>query len=129
MSVWSMLLACQGFIYDGPAGAIGFRPVYRPEDHRSFFTAAEGFGLFSQKRAENTQASLVEIRSGLLKLSTLVLALPSEAKNPHITLHDGQHETPFTVERREDRIMLRLKAPIILHAGQTLTAEFDWSTP
>ncbi|MBN1343922.1 MAG: glucosylceramidase, partial [Phycisphaerae bacterium] len=45
MSIWSMLTACQGFVHDGPAGVIGFAPVWRAEDHVSFFTAAEGWGL------------------------------------------------------------------------------------
>ena len=49
MSVWSILLACQGYIYDGPAGVIGFKPVWKPEDHKSFFSAAEGWGLFTQR--------------------------------------------------------------------------------
>src|SRR3989304_4854096 len=48
MSVWSMLLASQGFLYDGPAGRIGFKPVWQPEDHASLFTAAEGLGPLSQ---------------------------------------------------------------------------------
>ncbi|MFH1265344.1 MAG: GH116 family glycosyl-hydrolase, partial [Planctomycetota bacterium] len=36
MSVWSMLTAAQGYVYDGPAGRIGFKPVWQPDDHASF---------------------------------------------------------------------------------------------
>ena len=33
MSIWSMLLACQGLLYDGPAAKIGFLPAWKSEDH------------------------------------------------------------------------------------------------
>jgi len=32
-SAWSLLLAGQGFIYDGPLARIGFKPVWQPDDH------------------------------------------------------------------------------------------------
>lgn len=50
MSSWSLLLALQGFRFDGPRGRIGFNPVWHPEDHRSFFTTNSGYGIFSQPR-------------------------------------------------------------------------------
>jgi hypothetical protein len=57
MSVWSMLPACRGFVYRAPAGLTGFKPVWKPEDHVSFCTAAEGWGLFRQRRQGNQQSS------------------------------------------------------------------------
>ncbi len=75
MSVWSMLTACQGFVYDGPAGLIGFRPVWKPEDHVSFFTAAEGWGLFTQKRGEGSQTERIELRYGKLRVKSMVFEL------------------------------------------------------
>lgn len=129
MSVWSMLLACQGFIYDGPSGVIGFKPVYRPDDHRSFFTAAEGFGSFSQKRTDNTQTNRIEIRSGSLKINTLVLTLPPEAKDLRVDLRDDHHQVPFTTGLRNGQIRLQLAAPMLLRQDQSLTAEFSWRVP
>ena len=44
MSSWSLLIACQGLVLEGPQGMLGFKPKWQPEDHRSFFTAAGGLG-------------------------------------------------------------------------------------
>lgn len=129
MSVWSMLLACQGFIYDGPAGVIGFNPAFRPDDHRSFFTASEGFGLFSQMRTGRRQVNTIELRSGSLKIRALVFALPPEGKEPRVKLSVDRHEMPFVIGHRDGRLRLELAAPIVLRPGRPLTAEFSWQTP
>ncbi len=78
MSVWSLLLACQGFVYNGPAGQIGFRPKWRPHDHASFFTAAEGWGLFVQKQEPQRQTNKLEVVRGKLGVRRLVLELPDD---------------------------------------------------
>jgi len=68
MSSWSVLLAMQGFIYDGPGKIIGFIPVWQPENHVSFFSAAEAWGLYSQKRSGKEQVSSLDVEFGTLKL-------------------------------------------------------------
>ena len=90
MSIWSMLLACQGFSYDGPAGLIGFEPLWKAEDHVSFFTAAEGWGLFTQKRDGAAQRSTIEIRCGRLRVKTLLLAVPGQAKSLRLQGEGGR---------------------------------------
>ena len=64
LSVWSVLLALQGVEYDGPARRIGFKPRLNPKDHSSFFTVAEGYGLFSQSQGPNQQKYSIELREG-----------------------------------------------------------------
>jgi len=86
MSVWSMLLACQGFTCDGPAGVIGFRPKWKPEDHKSFFTASEGWGLFIQTRVAGKQTDRIELRSGRLDLSKMIFELPDGMNLPDVTV-------------------------------------------
>jgi non-lysosomal glucosylceramidase len=48
---YSLFLAACGFEYNGPEGIIGFDPKISPEDFKAPFTAAEGWGSFSQKQA------------------------------------------------------------------------------
>ncbi|MBN1443651.1 MAG: hypothetical protein JXA90_13155, partial [Planctomycetes bacterium] len=74
MSSWSILLASQGFVYEGPRGILGFRPRYKPEDHSSFFSCAEGWGLFTQKRSGRTQKETIECRWGKIALRELVFS-------------------------------------------------------
>jgi len=79
MSSWSVLLACQGATYVGPRGRMGFDPRLTPDDHRSFFSAAEGWGTFSQKREAKRQENRIDLKWGRLKLSELALGLPEGA--------------------------------------------------
>lgn len=75
LSVWSLLLASQGLIYDGPAGVLGFQPVWQPENHRSFITFSEGWGLFSQQRDNGQQVNTIKMTSGSVRLHQLIFAL------------------------------------------------------
>ena len=79
MSSWSLLIASQGLVLEGPKGILGFKPRWQPEDHRSFFTAPEGWGLFVQQRKPGEQTARIEVRNGRLKLRELVFELPKSA--------------------------------------------------
>ena len=123
MSNWSLLLACQGAVYDGPAGMIGFAPVWRPDDHKSFFTAAEGFGLFAQRRdaKARTQTERIELAFGRLAVRTLVFQLPPEAKGPPKFRVTAAGKSVRAVPAAEaGRIRLKLPEPVTLEAGQRI---------
>ena len=44
MSSWSLLIASQGLVLEGPKGILGFKPNWQPEDHRSLLHRAGGLG-------------------------------------------------------------------------------------
>ena len=75
MSSYSILLATQGFIYDGPKDKIGFLPKWQPEDHQSFFTASQGWGVFSQKYLTDGMEAKIDVRYGQVDIQTIVLEL------------------------------------------------------
>lgn len=79
LSIWSVLLAAQGFEYNGPAQSIGFDPKWKPEDHVSFFSAAEGWGTFTQKRDGQKQENSLQVKHGLLRLRQVTLNTDIEA--------------------------------------------------
>ena len=85
MSSWSLLIASQGLVLEGPKGLLGFKPKWQPEDHRSFYTAPEGWGLFVQKRDGDGQTERIEVRHGRLRLRELVFELP-KAATPAVTI-------------------------------------------
>lgn len=123
MSSWSILLASQGFIYEGPVGRLGFKPRWKPEDHASFFCCAEGWGLFTQTCAEGRQTETIECRWGTIPLRELVFAAPATAKTPRLTLngsslgHDGS--------RAGDEMRLRLRE-VTLKKGDKLIVEIPY---
>lgn len=73
LSVWSVLLAAQGFQYNGPEQSIGFHPKWKPENHQSFFSTSEGWGSFSQQRTDTAQKNSIELNYGHLVLSRISL--------------------------------------------------------
>lgn len=125
MSVWSILLACQGFIYDGPSGIIGFLPVWQPEDHRSFFTAAEGFGVFHQRRDDDRQVEQIEIRSGKLRVAALVFGVPWTDGPKNVFVRHGNRTVPSSWSARQGRLDIRLEQPIIIETGMVLDVEIS----
>lgn len=126
MSVWSMLLACQGYIHDGPAGVIGFRPVWQADDHRSFFTAAEGWGVFSQRRDQRRQSDRIEVRGGSLRVRTLVFEVPDGARPSKAVVSAGGREVKAETQQDGRRITLRLADPAVAAAGQAIEAALEW---
>lgn len=87
LSSWSVLLAMQGFIYDGPKQTIGFCPMLTPENHESFFTTSKGWGIFTQKRTGQKQVNALEIAYGELKLKEIRLEIISDLKNVKMTIN------------------------------------------
>ncbi|MHC4983413.1 MAG: GH116 family glycosyl hydrolase [Planctomycetota bacterium] len=80
MSSWSLLLACQGFVCDSPGGVIGFKPIWQPEDHKSFFSAAECWGLFTQRRSKEGLSVKIEVCYGRLRFRQIHLAATEDTR-------------------------------------------------
>jgi uncharacterized protein (DUF608 family) len=127
MDSWSILLAAQGLILDGPSGLLGFKPNWKPDDHRSFFTAAEGWGLFAQSRKPGRQSDRIEVRNGRLKLRELVFALPDKAgeAKPEVVL-DGK-PVAAVATRTGDEIRLSLAAPTVVAEGSAINVTLTWT--
>ena len=121
LSSWSSLLALQGFSYDGPDQSIGFQPVWQPENHRSFFTAAEGWGLFSQTLAGSRQTATIDLKYGDLDLRTITLAVPDQQKVKAVRiLLDGKKLPIESYKQRGSRVDILLQQSAQLQAGVLL---------
>ncbi len=123
MSIWSVLLACQGFIYDGPAGLMGFIPVWQPDDHVSFFTAAEGWGVFAQRRDGNMQTEKIEMRYGKVRVASLIFQVSNEIKSITVTVLHNQQRVPATHTIKNGQVRITLKQPVVVIDGESLLVE------
>ncbi len=123
MSVWSMLLACQGFIYDGPAGEIGFKPVWKPDDHKSFFTGAEGYGLFTQKRDGARQHEKIKLAYGKLRVARLIFATGGKAKPSAVKVTVAGKGAKAKLTFEKGVLTISLDKPITIEAGQSIDVE------
>ncbi|MHC4443972.1 MAG: GH116 family glycosyl hydrolase [Planctomycetota bacterium] len=86
LASWGCFTALAGYEYNGPKGYLGFSPKISPENFSSAFTAAQGWGLFSQKREGGKQRNRIEVCWGQLTLRTLGLDVPDIGQAPTITI-------------------------------------------
>ncbi len=121
MSSWSLLLACQGFVYDGPAGLIGFRPRWKPESHVSFFSAAEGWGRFTQKRTNKAQTERLEVRRGQVRVRTMAFEVAEGRRIGQARVALGGRAIPATMNQDGSELRVRLNEDVTAAAGQALT--------
>jgi len=126
MSSWAVLLALQGTVHNGPRGILGFKPRYQPEGIRCFFTAAEGWGIFEQKRAARRQTDTLDIRYGHLSLAELVLELPDGVRNPKATLTIAGKPVEAALRQTGTELRLRLPRRTRVERGGTITATLTW---
>jgi len=126
LSSWSVLLALQGYTYDGPKGILGFKPRYQPERHRSFFTTAEGWGVFDQRREARKQTITLDLRYGQLALKELVFELPEGAANPKaaVTVAGKPSEAALRQEGTEVRLVLPQR--VVIRKGDGVQLGVSW---
>jgi non-lysosomal glucosylceramidase len=131
MSAWSLLLACQGFVYDGPASTIGFRPVWQPEDHTSFYTAAEGWGVFHQDRRGQKQIAQLSV-FGKLPIRTLILQVPEKTRPEKVVvsyISDPGRFVPATFAAEGRDVRITLAEPIVLKDNVHLVVDVTLAGP
>ena len=124
MASYGSFVTICGFEYHGPHGHLGFSPRISPEHFRAPFTVAEGWGTFSQEVTGKTMEAHVAVKHGGLRLSTLTLSPPPGAENGRVVVTlGGRHLAATHAVNKEGRLRLTLAHPLLLVAGQTLTAK------
>ena len=120
MSVWSMLLASQGFYYNGPEKIIGFDPQWQPADHSSFFTAAEGWGLFKQKQNSKSQSDVIKVEWGKLDVAEIRLTVEQDRKAKSFSIEADGKSIAGKITQDKNNVVLKLNKPINISSGQKL---------
>ena len=80
MASYGNYLAACGYHYHGPKGELGFAPKISPEDFKCAFTAAEGWGTFTQLRRSEGQSNWIELKFGQLRVVAFSIQLPDGKK-------------------------------------------------
>jgi len=90
-SYGTFITAC-GFEYHGPKGYIRFSPKWNKDNFRAPFTAAEGWGSYTQTKADKSQLHVFEVKYGSLTIKTIsVDKLTGEKVNTVAVLLNGKH--------------------------------------
>lgn len=119
MSAWGILLAAQGYNYCGPQGHLEFNPVVSPENHASFFTTADGWGLFTQRRSGRAQENTLSLEYGTLTLNTLALHLPDNMPSAQVKL-DKRFGAFSQTSDGKGKVTVEFEKPVALKAGEKI---------
>ncbi len=123
MSSWSLLTALAGCQYDGPAQRLAFAPKLKPDNFKAFFTAAEGWGNFTQLADAGRQRASIELGAGTLALRTLELAAGQDAKAGKLAVRVAGKEVPAKLDWQDGQARIHFAATVQLRAGETLEVE------
>jgi uncharacterized protein (DUF608 family) len=120
MASYATFLASGGFSYDGPAGSIGFAPRWQARDFKTAFTAAEGWGSFSQQQTENTMTASLDLKFGQLQLKQIVLVPAPGASPTDVTATLDEKPVSTTLKNKGGNAEIVFGTPLTIHAGQSL---------
>lgn len=118
MASYGAYLAACGYEYDGPRGHLGFDPRLSKDNFRAAFTAAEGWGSFTQLQTAADWRVLVELKWGSLRLRTLSVRVGAPES---VRAWVGQKEIPVKLSHRDG--VTTIQMDLVLKAGQTLGIE------
>jgi uncharacterized protein (DUF608 family) len=120
LASWGVLTGLAGFEYHGPRGHLGFAPRLTPEDFRCAFTAADGWGTLSQRRAPGRQANTIAVRWGRVRLRSLAFEAADgfEPRSVQVTL--AGRGIPAELRHEDRRCQVSLAATVWVEAGQRL---------
>jgi hypothetical protein len=125
MSSWSVLLALQGYIYDGPQQTIGFKPEIDPENHASFFTTSAAWGLYSQTQTQTAQSAEIDVKFGSAQIKNIVLATADKKTAANISVKlDGVEQAIEKNRQDENTLTINLKSVSEIKAGAKLAVSF-----
>ena len=125
MASHGVFVSVCGFEHHGPKGHIGFSPRLTPEDFRSAFVTAEGWGTFTQKRDERLQTEMLRLNFGQLTLNRMAFELAEGKGATAVKVKRDGNELELDHHMAEDRIVISLVQTTTVNAGQLLEIEIN----
>lgn len=121
MASYGTFISACGFTYHGPKGHIGFSPRLTPEDFRAPFTAAEGWGTYSQQRNEHLFSARLKVRSGRLTVRRCTVELDGRQKAGKVAVTLNDKAVPCHFTQTGSRCEIGLAGPQVINADEYLS--------
>jgi hypothetical protein len=99
---------------------MAFDPRLTPENFKAPFTAAEGWGRFSQKLDGSKFTAELEVKWGKLALKTLSLTPPGGLKPKSVSAKFAGKSVEAKLVSREGRVEIAFAPEVVVAIGQTL---------
>lgn len=119
MASYGSFLAACGFEYNGPVGMIGFDPIIQPEKFHAPFTAAEGWGTYSQTIGNQQMKAELEVKWGSVRIKSLKLN-PRDLNASWVEVtYDGE-KIKSTLVRQKNGLSIDLQQSVVIAEGKSL---------
>lgn len=120
MASYGVFLNVCGFHCHGPDGTLSFAPKLSPEDFRAAFTAAEGWGTYSQAIEASSLTAEIRLKYGALELTVLALSPPTGAVPVGVRGHLNGEALHCRLTESAERLVVRFGKRIKIAAGDLL---------
>ena len=122
MASYGVFIAACGFEYHGPKGSLAFAPQLTPENFKCAFTAAEGWGQFSQKMEQGMLNARIDLKQGTLRLSELALS-PKKAALKSVSVTSGGRAVDSKAKMEEGRVRISFASAVNVTPGEALEVQ------
>jgi hypothetical protein len=126
MASYGAFLAACGFEYHGPRGHLGFAPRLGPDDFKAAFTAAEGWGTYSQSRKDGRLTATLAPRHGRVRLKTLALELAANAKPGSVTVTVDGAWVRAALSGDGPRVVVAFGEEVTVEAGKSAVVVVEY---
>jgi non-lysosomal glucosylceramidase len=125
MASYGTFISACGFEYHGPKAYIKFAPKWNSTHFKAPFTAAEGWGTYTQKLTGSKQSHSVELKHGELKLKDIALEKIAGSKVTSLTVTLGTAPIPVNLKQEGNTLLLSFNKKITISSDQTLNIIFS----
>ncbi|MCP4711870.1 MAG: hypothetical protein GY869_24890 [Planctomycetes bacterium] len=125
LASWGVLIGLSGFEYNGPAGQLTYAPRITPDNFKSIFTAARGWGSLFQKQQQNSQLNRIELKWGSLQLNRLTVILPKKPAGATVHARLDGNSISSRYDFENDKCNIHFDN-LTLKTGQNLEVTLDY---
>ena len=120
MASYGTFISACGFTYHGPKGQIGFAPKLSPENFKAPFTAAEGWGTYSQHQAADSLSAQLKIVYGSLSIQQFTISLSDRHKAGKIEVIIAGRVVPADYSQSGSQCVITFKQRQDIAVNETL---------
>jgi len=122
-SYGTFVTAC-GFEYHGPKGYIKFAPKWNRADFKAPFTAAAGWGTYTQKLTGQKQEHSLELKYGELEIKELAFEKIAPQKISEVVIALGTVSIPAVLKQDGVNLLLSLNKKTVIRKKEILKILF-----
>jgi len=120
MASYGTFISACGFTYHGPKGEIGFAPRISPANFKAPFTAAEGWGTYSQQRHPKSFSAQLRLKYGRLTINKFAVEMDNAMAAARAVVKLDDTAVPCRFTQTGNRCEIALHQPAVLSANSVL---------